>query len=90
MDRTQRPMGQESCSPTSASTIDFQIDPKSQVGARFISTATGIMDRRLGTYDLPMGAPGRNPASPVSMAEDKGVVGIGQGYADGGILDGQV
>ena len=81
MDRTQRPLETQSSESASASEIDFAVDPKAKVGARFISTTTGIVDRRLGTHNLPLGAPGRNPASPVPMEKDKRALEIGPGYA---------
>ena len=80
MDRAKRTMGQEPLSSSPASEINFAVDPKSALGTRFIAATTGIVDRRLGTHDLPVGEVGRNPASPFPLETGKRTLETGPSY----------
>jgi len=86
MDRTQRSMGAQSSEPAPASTTDFQLNPHPSTGARFVATASGIVDRRLWDNRLPVGTPRWNPAPEVPMAANTGTVETGPGREIRGLL----
>jgi hypothetical protein len=82
MDRAQGPVEEKSGASPQTPKIDFAVDPKSQVGVGLVSATTGIVDRRLGAYNLPLGAPGRNPASPIPLETNPGALEVGKSPAD--------